>query len=154
MRWVRTDPLKVRQIMLSSAAFLMALIAFGGLALHFAIVAMWMPLTNSVALVTTSPRLASAHPWPVVAGHTATAVVGSIAGHVLGASVVVAILAATIGLLLMLAVRAMHPPAAATGLIFALHPVPPHIAVPLLIAGAAGVAMLGELMRRSDREPR
>jgi len=87
-------------------------------------------------------------------GRNVTACEGPVRPPSRAAVCLVALLAATIGLLLMLAVRAMHPPAAATGLIFALHPVPPHIAVPLLIAGAAGVAMLGELMRRSDREPR
>ena len=149
MRWVRTEPLTIRQILLSATAFMAALAVFGGLALQFAIVAMWMPLINSVALVTTTPWLPSARGWPIVAGHGVTAIVGSIAGHLFGASVGVAIVAATIGLLLMLTARAMHPPAAATGLVFTLHPVPPHIAIPLLILGAAGVALLGGLMRRS-----
>lgn len=151
MAWVRTEAMSWQRIALAGTVFLAALALFGGLAHHFGIIAMWMPLVNSLALVATTPRLPSAHPWPIIAGHAATAIVGSLAGHLFGASVAVAIIAATLGLLLMLAGRAMHPPAAATGLVFTLHPVPPHLAVPLLIAGASGIAALGALMRRADR---
>jgi len=151
MAWVRTEALSWQRIALAGTVFLAALALFGGLAQYFGIIAMWMPLVNSIALVVATPRLPSAHPWPIVAGHAATAIVGSLAGHLFGASVAVAIVAATLGLLLMLIGRAMHPPAAATGLIFTLHPVPPQLAVPLLIVGASGIAALGALMRRADR---
>ena len=145
---VRTDAMSWQSVALAAAVFLVALALFGGLARYFGIIAMWMPLVNSLALVAATPKLPSAHPWPIVAGHAATAVVGSVAGHLFGASVGVAICAATLGLLLMLIGRAMHPPAAATGLIFTLHPVPPQIAVPLLMLGACGIAGLGALLRR------
>ncbi|ATE66927.1 HPP family protein [Rhizorhabdus dicambivorans] len=145
---VRTEAMSWQQVALAATVFLAALALFGGLAHHFGIIAMWMPLVNSLALVATTPKLPSAHPWPIVAGHAATAVVGSVAGYFFGASVGVAIIAATLGLLLMLVGRAMHPPAAATGLVFTLHPVSPHIAVPLLLLGAAGIAALGAVLRR------
>lgn len=149
MKWATTDAMSWRQIGLAASVFFCTLALFGGLAHHFAIVAMWMPLINSVALVTTTPMAQSARPWPIIAGHAATALVGSFAGWMFGASVGVAIVAATVGLLLMVG-RAVHPPAAATGLIFALHPVPPHLAVPLLLIGAGAVALIAAALRSRE----
>ena len=153
MKWAATDAMSWQRIALAAWVFLATLALFGGLAHHFGIVAMWMPLINSVALIATTPMAPSARPWPILAGHAATAIVGSLAGWLFGASVLVAVIAATIGLLLMLVGRAMHPPAAATGLVFALHPVPPHLAVPLLMLGAGAVALIGMALRRWDRPP-
>ena len=153
MKWAATDAMSWQRIALAAWVFLATLALFGGLAHHFGIVAMWMPLINSVALIATTPMAPSARPWPILAGHAATAIVGSLAGWMFGASVLVAVIAATIGLLLMLVGRAMHPPAAATGLVFALHPVPPHLAVPLLMLGAGAVALIGMALRRWDRPP-
>ena len=153
MKWVATDAMSWQRIALAASVFLATLALFGGLAHHFAIVAMWMPLINSVALITTTPMAPSARPWPILAGHAATAIVGSLAGWMFGASVLVAIIAATIGLLLMMVGRAVHPPAAATGLVFTLHPVPPHLAVPLLMLGAGAVTLIGMALRRWDRPP-
>ena len=150
MRWATTDSMSWQRIVLAASVFLVTLALFGGLAHHFAIVAMWMPLINSVALVTTTPMAPSARPWPIIAGHAATALVGSFAGWMFGASVGVAIVAATVGLVLMMAGRAVHPPAAATGLIFALHPVPPHLAVPLLLIGAVAVALIAAALRSRE----
>ncbi|AMK22046.1 MULTISPECIES: HPP family protein [Sphingobium] len=151
MKWATTDAMSWRRIGLAGSVFLATLALFGGLAYHFAIVAMWMPLVNSVALIATTPSAPSARPWPIMAGHAATAFVGSLAGWMFGASVLVAIIAATLGLLLMMAARAVHPPAAATGLVFTLHPVPPHVAVPLLMLGAGAVTLIGMALRRWDR---
>ncbi|WP_052730293.1 HPP family protein [Sphingomonas sp. SRS2] len=148
MPWTTTDVMSWRAMLLAASMFLVTLALFGGLAHHFGIVAMWMPLVNSVALIATTPKASSARPWPILAGHAATALVGSMAGWLFGASVLVAIIAATIGLLLMMLFRAVHPPAAATGLVFTLHPVPPHLAVPLLMLGAAAVALVGVGLRR------
>jgi len=153
MKWATTDAMSWQRIVLAASVFLATLALFGGLAHHFAIVAMWMPLINSVALVTTTPMAPSARPWPIIAGHAATAIAGSLAGWMFGASVGVAIIAATIGLVLMMVCRAVHPPAAATGLIFTLHPVPPHLAVPLLLVGAGGVALVGVALRRWQDHP-
>ena len=153
MKWAATDAMSWQRIALAASVFLATLALFGGLAHHFAIVAMWMPLINSVALITTTPMAPSARPWPILAGHAATAIVGSLAGWMFGASVLVAIIAATIGLLLMMVGRAVHPPAAATGLVFTLHPVPPHLAVPLLMLGAGAVTLIGMALRRWDRPP-
>lgn len=150
MRWATTDSMSWQRIVLAASVFLVTLALFGGLAHHFAIVAMWMPLINSVALVTTTPMAPSARPWPIIAGHAATALVGSFAGWMFGASVGVAIVAATVGLVLMMVGRAVHPPAAATGLIFTLHPVPPHLAVPLLLIGAGAVALIAVAMRSRE----
>lgn len=148
MSWAKTDAMSWPAMVLAASVFLATLALFGGLAHHFGIVAMWMPLVNSVALIATTPKAPSAQPWPILAGHAATAIVGSLAGWLFGASVLVAIVAATTGLLLMMAFRAVHPPAAATGLVFTLHPVPPHIAVPLLMLGAAAVTLVGVGLRR------
>lgn len=150
MKWPTTDAMSLPAMLLAASVFLATLALFGGLAHHFGIVAMWMPLVNSVALIATTPKAPSARPWPILAGHAATAIVGSLAGWLFGASVLVAVIAATIGLLLMMLFRAVHPPAAATGLVFTLHPVPPHIAVPLLMLGAGAVAMVGVALRRWD----
>ena len=153
MKWATTDAMSWQRIVLAASVFLATLALFGGLAHHFAIVAMWMPLINSVALVTTTPMAPSARPWPIIAGHAVTALAGSFAGWMFGPSVEVAIVAATVGLLLMMAGGAVHPPAAATGLIFALHPVPPHLAVPLLLIGAVAVALIAAGLRRWDKRP-
>lgn len=150
MRWATTDAMSWQRIVLAASVFLVTLALFGGLAHHFAIVAMWMPLINSVALVTTTPMAPSARPWPIIAGHAATALAGSFAGWMFGPSVEVAIIAATVGLLLMMVGRAVHPPAAATGLIFTLHPVPPHLAVPLLLVGAGAVALIAAALRSRE----
>lgn len=152
MKWERTEAMAWQRIALAALVFFVTLALFGGLASYFAILAMWMPLINSIALVSTTPQAPSARPWPILVGHASTACVGSLAGWIFGASLPVAILAATLGLVLMMIGRAMHPPAAATGLIFTLHPVAPHLAVPLLMIGAGAVSLLGVGLRRTAIE--
>lgn len=102
----------------------------------------WFPLINSVALLSMSPWSVAARPWPVVAGHFLTASAGISFGFLFGSSLIVGAAAASAGVLAMSLMRASHPPAAATALLFAMQPHPDFRMLLPLMMGALAVAAL------------
>jgi CBS domain-containing membrane protein len=94
------------------------------------------PLGAAAVLVFAVPSSPMAQPWPLVAGNTLSALLGIAAvhaAHLVGAPEVAAALAVAVSIVLMLALRCLHPPGAATALLvvlggvsdpwFALYPV-------------------------------
>ena len=111
----------------------------------------WFPLINSVALLSMNPWSAAARPWPIVGGHFLTASAGIAFGMLFGSSIVVGAAAASVGVLAMVALRASHPPAAATALIFAIQPHPSFSMLFPLMLGVFAFAALASVTRAARR---
>ena len=107
-----------------------------------------------VALVLANPSLPSARPVAVLAGY-GTAAVGGLAAVAVAAPGPPAVaVAAGLSLALMLALKAVHPPALAGGCLLALQPADHGRTVLLLIATAAAMALAIETRgRATGRQP-
>lgn len=121
-------------------------------------------LGPTLALQSASPRLASAQPRHVVAGHMIGLAVGFAAVWLTGAAavpspiesasltvprVLAAAVALPLSMSLQLAANARHPPAEATTLLVALGAFEPRLQSAItVISGVALVAIGGELVRR------
>lgn len=108
----------------------------------------WMvaSLGATAMLVFGTPSSPTAQPWPVLAGTALAAIVGTLVGQQVGDAVIACALAVGVTVLLMVALRCMHPPAAGlaalivlerldgTGLL--LYPIGPNLLVLLACAVA------------------
>ncbi len=96
----------------------------------------------SAVLVFGVPHAPLSQPWPVLGGHTVSAIVGVIVAHILGGGILAAAVAVALAIGAMHTVRCIHPPGGATALsavlLAAAHHVPTwrYVAAPVLLNAA------------------
>lgn len=131
----RADPPRTVQLLVKCALFLSTLLVLKAVAELQRLPLDWLPLITSLALVVLMPQSEAARPKNVAVGHLLSWAVGACFSLLSWSPVY----GATTALALMIATRALHPPAAVTPFVIYNHP---EAAPNLFIAIGVGVVVL------------
>ncbi|WP_405858909.1 HPP family protein [Streptomyces sp. NBC_00090] len=130
---------------LATIVSLLILVALGEATGHLLMIA---PLAATAMIICGSPALPPAQPRGVVLGQVGSGVLGLVAVALFGDSLWVASVAAGLSVALMLLLRAVHAPAAATAVLAVLQDPAPVSFLVLLAVGSALLVLVGLVASR------
>ncbi|MFB7450166.1 MULTISPECIES: HPP family protein [unclassified Streptomyces] len=130
---------------LATVVSLLILVALGEATGHLLMIA---PLAATAMIICSTPALPPAQPRGVLLGQLGSGALGLVAVAVLGHSLWVAALAAGLSVGLMLLLRAVHAPAAATAVLAVLQDPAPLRFLVLLAVGSALLVLVGLVASR------
>ncbi|MEU0405459.1 HPP family protein [Streptomyces sp. NPDC006197] len=130
---------------LATVASLLILVALGEATGHLLMIA---PLAATAMIICSTPALPPAQPRGVLLGQLGSGALGLVAVALFGHSLWVAAVAAGLSVGLMLLLRAVHAPAAATAVLAALQDPAPLRFLVLLAVGSALLVLVGALASR------
>jgi CBS-domain-containing membrane protein len=110
-----------------------------------------VPFVTSIVLVMALPESEAAHPYAVIAGHVLSCIAGLASLWVLGSGASAAAAGVSLATLLMLAARAVHPPAAIDAFLVAIYALPAGWLVSPVLVGAVLLASFSRLWLLAEK---
>jgi CBS-domain-containing membrane protein len=110
-----------------------------------------VPFVTSIVLALAAPESAPARPYAIVAGHLLSSLAGVAAVICLGPGDTASAVAVGLALLLMLACRALHPPAGIDAFLITEFNLPPGWIINPVLIGAVLLAVFSRLWAGGER---
>jgi CBS-domain-containing membrane protein len=110
-----------------------------------------VPFVTSIVLALAAPETAPARPYAIVAGHLLSSLAGVAAVICLGPGDTASAVAVGLALLLMLACRALHPPAGIDAFLITEFNLPPGWIINPVLIGAVLLAVFSRLWAGGER---
>jgi len=110
-----------------------------------------VPFVTSIVLTLSLPESEAAQPYAIIVGHLASCATGFVALWYLGSGETASALGVGLATLLMLALRAMHPPAGIDAFLIAGWGLPTSWLLSPVLVGAALLALFARLWSMGER---